>query len=677
MEDLTEKQAQYLFDTEYNADLTNDLLTDEYFITKLAQRNENVFKKLYNLVKSLNKKSTGVDGESKKYLRDLLKKFEKAIDNAHGGVSLRSIGNADEEKEEKFSKSSNEVFEIEEDSELAEKIENSSKSKYTVIRDYLIEKFYGQEFVMSDGRVAIMDKRDAQELSHKANKARTAQLGNLRKLIEKAQYDHSTKEVIHNKFVEFHYYTVSVKYKDQRFDLWINIGVAKNDGKNHIYSITNKKEEAPTENGVVRPVGNALQNASSTNSIPENGENVNRDERKSVQRSYNPAEDSDFEDEGNVWVEGSVESHSKEKYTYKELIKKDDIQIIELVDSIPLKENGIIDRKTILRKARENVRNRDNPNNTDKESFVYVSDIGENVRINREGIDHGLSHGAEDTAIATINIGDLLENSFAINELNGRTTNNKQTEMSYVLFSIGRNKKGSYLVRIKIDKNMNTISEISTYGLSAIRAKENGALFLLKSNEGEEANTSVPYLGSTISIADLLENVKNLNIATEVFSDDVAKKLGVERSKGDLYKDLRYSKKRSYDPAHDIDDEGNVWQKSTDTDGTTIFLSMPDFDNPIYEMRNAPGYRLSDTYNGDNPEKYVIEGKQNILSENSALKKFVADNIMLKKYSRKDAAQILNEIMTERGYFDRINAKFKGKSKAEIERMLWDGCTQC
>lgn len=37
----------------------------------------------------------------------------------------------------------------------------------------------------------------------------------------------------------------------------------------------NKNEEAPTNYGVARPVGYALQNASSDNSIAESGEKVN------------------------------------------------------------------------------------------------------------------------------------------------------------------------------------------------------------------------------------------------------------------------------------------------------------------------------------------------------------------------------------------------------------------
>ncbi len=88
---------------------------------------------------------------------------------------------------------------------------------------------------------------------------------------------------------------------------------------------------------------------------------------------------------------------------------------------------------------------------------------------------------------------------------------------------------------------MNTISEISTYGLYAVRAKKDGTLFMPKGNEGEEVDSSVPYLGSTISIADLLEGVKVLNLANEVFSKDVATKLGAQRHTGELSSNLRFA----------------------------------------------------------------------------------------------------------------------------------------
>ena len=180
------------------------------------------------------------------------------------------------------------TVEITENQELSKRILASKKSKYDVIREYLIEQFAGYEFTLSDGRRAVMDNRDAKELSHNANEARTKQLGNLKELVEQARYDHSEYNVDHNKFVDFHYYLVSAKYGKDTYNLWINVGTAKNDGKNHIYSITNKKE-TPTNYGVAGPVGNQLQSVSSTTIIPENETVVNKNSGNIVESKENSA----------------------------------------------------------------------------------------------------------------------------------------------------------------------------------------------------------------------------------------------------------------------------------------------------------------------------------------------------------------------------------------------------
>ncbi len=228
------------------------------------------------------------------------------------------------------------------------------------------------------------------------------------------------------------------------------------------------------------------------------------------------------------------------RYTYDALTKKDDIRITKIPDEIPLSENGKINRAAVLQSARADVRAQKNENNNEKELFVYVPNIGLNVRVARDGIDHGLSRNDHDTALATMKIGSLLAHSIAVNELNGRETRKKKTEMSYVLFSAAQNKEGSYLVRIIVDKNTNAISEISAYGLSAVKAKKEGALFMPKGNVRVE-DSSVSYLRSTISIADFFENVKSLPLANESFSADVLKKLGVSRSKGTISDSIRFS----------------------------------------------------------------------------------------------------------------------------------------
>ena len=167
------------------------------------------------------------------------------------------------------------IVNIEPNPELDDLILNSDKNRADVIRLYLINKYQGEIFNLSDGKQAIMDKSDAKELAHNASSERTKQLGNLKKLVEEARYDHSALNVEHNKFVNFYYYTVTAKYRNTEADLWINVGQAKNNGINHIYSITNKKEDAPTKSGVGGPVGNHLQNASSNNSIPDSVEKSN------------------------------------------------------------------------------------------------------------------------------------------------------------------------------------------------------------------------------------------------------------------------------------------------------------------------------------------------------------------------------------------------------------------
>lgn len=171
------------------------------------------------------------------------------------------------------------VLKISKDGELFKKISESNKSKYTVIKEYLIEKFYGEEIHLSDGKIAIIDKRDARELSHLADDKKTAELSNLKEIIKRAKYSHSAEKVTHNKFSSFSYYSFSVEIDGERLDLLINVGMAKNDGSHHIYDITkDKKRRAANQSstGLSRvEKTDAMKNSSSINSISESNKNVN------------------------------------------------------------------------------------------------------------------------------------------------------------------------------------------------------------------------------------------------------------------------------------------------------------------------------------------------------------------------------------------------------------------
>ncbi len=129
------------------------------------------------------------------------------------------------------------------------------------------------------------------------------------------------------------------------------------------------------------------------------------------------------------------------KYDLDALISKKDLRVVKLHEKVPLKADDTLDRGAILVRAKINARKQNNPNNTENDTYVYVPDIELNVRVNRDGLEHGLNSRAHDTAIATMKIGDLLKNSVAVNEINGRKTSKKQTEMSYILLAVGQNKK--------------------------------------------------------------------------------------------------------------------------------------------------------------------------------------------------------------------------------------------
>lgn len=82
-----------------------------------------------------------------------------------------------------------------------------------------------------------------------------------------------------------------MRYEGEIFDLWLNVGVAKNDKKNHLYAITNqnehiKEKKRPPITAWSRPVGNAIQNASSNNSIPQKSEKSTENAKKSF--SFDP-----------------------------------------------------------------------------------------------------------------------------------------------------------------------------------------------------------------------------------------------------------------------------------------------------------------------------------------------------------------------------------------------------
>jgi len=186
------------------------------------------------------------------------------------------------------------VIVINENSELARLIESSSESKYNVSRKYLIESFAGQEFTLSDGRKAIMDKSDAKKISQKASDKKVAQLSELKKVIENAKYSHSANKVEHKKFKAFHYYIADFIYQGERHSIYLNIGESKFDEKNHIYAITKVNENTAQRLNVVSvPEGKRIQSGvsgeakafSNTIIVQKNKKATSNDKKLSVSKT--------------------------------------------------------------------------------------------------------------------------------------------------------------------------------------------------------------------------------------------------------------------------------------------------------------------------------------------------------------------------------------------------------
>ena len=91
----------------------------------------------------------------------------------------------------------------------------------------------------------------------KAWNKKTAQISEIEKLIKTAELYAEDKNPIHDKFNYFCYYKADVRYKNEIFPIYLNVGRTINDKTYHLYDITNKiKDTADRINGLGRPKPN-------------------------------------------------------------------------------------------------------------------------------------------------------------------------------------------------------------------------------------------------------------------------------------------------------------------------------------------------------------------------------------------------------------------------------------
>ncbi len=261
------------------------------------------------------------------------------------------------------------------------------------------------------------------------------------------------------------------------------------------------------------------------------------------------------------------------EYAYKALTNKSDMVVTVLNQDTIYDENGKLNRSDIIDKGIQNVRRKNNPKNTEENAYVYVPDIGRDILVTKDSLRHGLTRNAENTAKATLKIGDILENAVKVNELSPR----KNTVGGYVLIGMGIDKNGDYYPTRVVVNNFK-IDDIEV--LDVLYAAKTKRRTSPQMRQGIVENSTPLIKGSsTISIADLLEIVKN--DFSDVLTDDVLDNIGAKRSKSSLSESVVYK---------DIadNDDTSRWTTGRMTGGSEDDVNISDIVRDIRDKFGIP-----------------------------------------------------------------------------------------
>ncbi|MDY6315372.1 MAG: hypothetical protein SPL89_09455 [Clostridia bacterium] len=227
-------------------------------------------------------------GYSIESVSDILDTVNAILDEGRKGAPTESDNAVNYQAE-----SDNDVIELSHDNELSKRIEGlRGAAKYKAITDYILEALSEQPITMSDGTKVIVNKRDAQHISHDAATRKTDHISEIKSLVENAKLFAVDDNPDHTNYKLFKYYAANVRYDGQKYPVYLNVGESRNGSGYHLYDITKKiRETARRINGVGR-VNYDLrpENGFSTNNIPQNSGNVNTNVRKN---SENIAENSE------------------------------------------------------------------------------------------------------------------------------------------------------------------------------------------------------------------------------------------------------------------------------------------------------------------------------------------------------------------------------------------------
>lgn len=233
----------------------------------------------------------------------------------------------------------------------------------------------------------------------------------------------------------------------------------------------------------------------------------------------------------------------EEDISYDSLIEKADMPVVKL-DSHAMDGKK---RKDVYPIAKQSVRSRNHPDNTEEKQYVYNADIDRKILVGRGGIEHSLQRKWEETAVMMTKLGEILENAVEINRLKKRD----EADEAYVLLGYGEDEQGNgypaYFVVNIFPDGTNRLEYIDVLYSAKAKKIEPSANPIKNGNAAKARGDSAPSLsGSTISIKDLLEEVNILY--SDILPQSVADHFGNTRRKTKLGESVLFSiREEAYD----------------------------------------------------------------------------------------------------------------------------------
>lgn len=514
------------------------------FLTELHRKDKTLFDKIREFLEKMGEtiKALFEDNTYKEFAEDLSKdlenikqlrkKFAEVL--ADTGRMEEGEGRAEQTSEAKFSLTgkTEDGMEVYETSEDIKKMPYAERMKLFVS---LMEneyrgrtakfskngKVYYARFANEDVKKNIWGDKQSDKEGWKA-KINVGAEGNIFELVENADYTGSKEEAgkttkAHAGVMMWDYYVKRVQINGKVYDLLANVR-EKQDGE-YVYSIGLKRNKKITPAPPLASADNrnngmaALQDGVNTDVINQSvaqkeAENNNRNITKfSLRKAVEETE-----------------------ITYDSLTKKPDMKVAVL-DS---KATEGKTRAEVTDLAKESVRRKNNPKNTEEMIYIHNNDVKRDILVGRNGIKHSLQRKWNAAAAVFSQMGDVLEQAIQINELKPR----EGAEGAYILLGYAVDEKErEYTAIFVVNEYKNGNAEMESVD---VLYSTNAKKIEPSAKAAKARNIAIPSsLGSTISIEELLQKVNEIH--SDVLPLRVAEYFGNERRSTKLEKDVKFS----------------------------------------------------------------------------------------------------------------------------------------